>query len=186
MSCTRGTPTTNRRAGPTAMATFMASVTALPPGVVTDPTRAMAACIASRTGGGAAPVVAVDPAGDRIAREVDDVAAEPIELGDDRSDDLTQDRGQDLGASLRAELRGEGLGQRGEPGDIGEQPGSANAVRHPGAAREGTATVPRDVGLGIVEGGRVRSRDLFVDHARILARRRAPCRRRRPISPWRS
>ena len=47
MSWTRGTPTTNRRAGPTAMATFIASVMALPPGVVTDPTRAMAACIAS-------------------------------------------------------------------------------------------------------------------------------------------
>ena len=42
-----GSPTTNRRACPTATATFSASWTVVPPGVRIAPTRAIASCIAS-------------------------------------------------------------------------------------------------------------------------------------------
>ena len=52
----------------------------------------------------ARPVVAVEPAGDRVAAEVDDVAAVAVELGDDGVEDAVQVAGQDLRGALRAEL----------------------------------------------------------------------------------
>ena len=47
MSWMSGSPTTNRRAGPTATATFIASWTVVPPGVWIVPSRAIASCIAT-------------------------------------------------------------------------------------------------------------------------------------------
>ena len=76
------------------------------------PTRAIASCIASAGRGRPGPVVAVEPAGDRVAREVDDVAAAPVELVDDGVEDAAEVGGQLLRAALRAELVGEGLGER--------------------------------------------------------------------------
>ena len=70
---------------------------------------------------GAHAVVAVDPARDRVAAEVDDVAAVRVELRDDRVEDAVQVRGQLLGAALRAELGRQGFGQRRESGDVGEE-----------------------------------------------------------------
>jgi hypothetical protein len=47
MSWMSGSPTTKRRAVPTAIAIFMPSCTSIPPGVRTVPTRSMTSCIAS-------------------------------------------------------------------------------------------------------------------------------------------
>ena len=47
MSWISGSPTTNRRARPTATATLSASWTSVPAGVRIRPTRAIASCIAS-------------------------------------------------------------------------------------------------------------------------------------------
>ena len=63
-------------------------------------------------GDGIDPVVAVEPAGDRIAAEVDDVAAEAVELGDDGVEDPVQMPGEHLRGALRAELVRERLGER--------------------------------------------------------------------------
>ena len=121
MSWTSGSPTTNRRARPTATATFIASRISAPPGVTMSPVRSIASSIARRSRRRREPIVAVDPAGDRVAREVDDVAAERVELGDDGVEDPAEVRGQLLGAPLGPELGGEGLGQRGEAADVREQ-----------------------------------------------------------------
>ncbi len=45
MSWMSGSPTTNRRASPTATATFIASRTSAPPGVTIRPVRAIASCM---------------------------------------------------------------------------------------------------------------------------------------------
>ncbi len=81
-----------------------------------------------RARGSARPVVAVEPACDRVAAEVDDLAAEAVELGDDGVEDEIEAGGQLLGATLRPELVGERLRQRCEPGDVREQGGAANPV----------------------------------------------------------
>ena len=105
MSWMSGSPTTKRRAAPTATATFIASWTVLPPGVRIVPSRAIASCIATAAARRPRAVVAVDPAGDRVAREVDDVAAAAVELVDDGVEDAADVGRQLLGAALRAELR---------------------------------------------------------------------------------
>ena len=92
-----------------------------------------------RAGGGARAVVAVEPARDRVAAEVDDVAAEAVELVDDRVEDAIQVGGQLLGAALRPELVGQRLGQRREAGDVGEQGGAADAVGQLDARRRAPA-----------------------------------------------
>ena len=71
-------------------------------------------------------------------REVDDVAAAPVELVDDRVEDPAERRGQLLGAALRAELVGERLGERGESGDVGEEGGAAS----PGPASPAGSRAP--------------------------------------------
>ena len=72
-------------------------------------------------GDGIDPVVAVEPAGDRIAAEVDDVAAEAVELGDHGVEDPVQMPGEHLRGALRAELVRERLGDGREAGDVGEE-----------------------------------------------------------------
>ena len=104
MSWISGSPTTKRRAGPTTTATFSARRTTVPVGVTNSPVRAIASCIASPQRRRADPVVAVEPAGDGVTTEVDDVAAEAIELGDQRLEDAVQAGGQLLRTALRPEL----------------------------------------------------------------------------------
>ena len=104
MSWMSGSPTTNRRASPTAIATFIASWTSAPPGVTIRPVRAIASCMPVGRGAGAGAVVAVDPAGDGIAGEVDDIAVEGVELVDDGMEDAADVRRELLGAALGAEL----------------------------------------------------------------------------------
>ena len=147
-----GSPTTKRRASPTATATFIASRT---------PRRAGRDLLADhlhrllhreRAGGRARAVVAVEPAGDRVAAEVDDVAAEAVELGDDGVEDEVEAGGQLLGAALRPELGGERLRQRREAGDVGEERRAVHAVGQLDAGRERPPPVAGDVRLGVVEG----------------------------------
>ena len=97
-------------------------------------------------------VVAVEPAGDRVAREVDDVAAPPVELVDHGVEDAAEVRGQLLRAALRAQLVRERLGEGREARDIGEERRALDAVGHVEVARERPAPVPGDVRLGIVAG----------------------------------
>ena len=84
-------------------------------------------------------VVTVDPGGHGVAAEVDDVAAVPVQLGEQRVDDRAERRGQLLGTALRTELGNECLGQRGEAGDVGEQRRTLDPVRQRAALRQGSA-----------------------------------------------
>ena len=95
-------------------------------------------------------VVAIEPAGDGIAGEVDDVATVAIELLDDGVEDAAQVGGEFLCAPLRAELVRERIGQWREARDVGEQGRAADPVGHLGPGRERSAAVPGDVCLGFV------------------------------------
>ena len=97
------------------------------------------------------PVVAIDPAGDRVAREVDDLAAASIELLDDRMEDAADVRRQLLCAALCAELVGQRLGQWREARDIGEQRGAMDPVGQDAALEERPSPVTRQVGVGDVD-----------------------------------
>ena len=101
-------------------------------------------------GDGPGPIVAVEPTGDRVAREVDDVSAPPVELLDDGVKDAADVGGELLGAALRAELGGECLGQRREARDVGEERRTGDAVRHRRVGGQGPPAVAGDVRLGVV------------------------------------
>ena len=101
-------------------------------------------------GGGPRPVVSVEPARDRVAREVDDVPAAAVQLVDDGVEDAAEVRDQLLRAALRTELGGERLGQGREAGDVGEQRGPGDAVGHRLVPGKGPPSVARDVRLGVV------------------------------------
>jgi hypothetical protein len=58
-----------------------------------------------RAGGSAGAVVAVEPAGDRIAAEVDDVTAETLDQSDQGVEHPIQVGGQLLGAALWSRAR---------------------------------------------------------------------------------
>jgi hypothetical protein len=73
-------------------------------------------------------VVAVEPAGDGVAAEVDDLTAVREQVADDRLVDAVEVRVELLGPPSRPVRGHERLGQRREPGDVGEQPGAAHAV----------------------------------------------------------
>ena len=169
ISWSSGSPTTKRRAAPTATATFIASRTGVAAGVTTSPTRCHRLLHRERARRGARSVVAVQPARDRIAAEGDDVAAHAVELVDDRVEDEIQAGGQLLGAALRPELLGQGLGQLREPGDVGEEGGAADAVGQLDALEERPSPVAGDVGLRVVErqsgAGRRSDHDPNVGHA---------------------
>ena len=113
-----------------------------------------------RAGGRARAVVAVDPAGDRVAAEVDDVAAEAVELGDERVEDAIEVRRQHLGAALRAQLVGQRLGQRREARDVGEQRRAVDGLRYLAARRERAPAVTGNVGVRVVEAGDSRARSV--------------------------
>ena len=158
-------------------------------------------------GAGSCPVVAVDPARDRVAREVDDVAAEGIELADHGVEHAADVRRQLLRPALGSQLPGEGLGQRREPADVREQRGARDAVGHLDRLRQGTPAIPRDVRLGVVVVERRRRlpyENLVVQRASLRAlpvwgislwvvgatgvrtRRRSLRVRMEPMSDWRS
>ena len=124
---------------------------------------------------GGQPVVAVDPAGDGVAREVDDVPAERVELGDDGVEDPAEVGCQLLGASLRTELGRERLGERCEAADVGEDRSAADAVWEVETGRERAPAITSDVRLGMVD------IDLRRQAGRAVGRRLGGGRRRRRV-----
>ena len=146
-----GSPTTKRRASPTATATLMASTTSVPAGVRMVPTDDMVRWIAKTACRTTAAVVAVEPARDRVAAEVDDLSAEALDVVDHRVEDAVQMCGQLLGAALRTQLVGQCFGQRCEPRNVGEQRGSRHAIVQLPAFTESSSPIACDVGLGPVD-----------------------------------
>ncbi len=124
-------------------------------------------------------VVPVEPARDRVAAEVDDVAAVPVELRDHGVEDPVQVGGELLSPALGAELLREGLGQRREAGDVGEERRSVDAVGHRPARGERPPEIAGEVRLGVLEGvlrrrlRRRRRSERTLGHACSLARRAA-------------
>ena len=105
------------------------------------------------TAGGQRPVVAVDPAGDGVAAEVDDRATHLVQAADQLVEDGLQDRGEGLCPSLRPQLLGQGLGERGEARDVGEEHRAGAPAVDAAAVVRRPAPVLGDVGLRIVTGG---------------------------------
>ena len=97
-------------------------------------------------------VVAVEPAGDPVAAEIDDVATEAIELVSERFEHAIQVGGQHLCSAPWTELGGKGLRERREAGDVGEQGGAADAVGQLPTGSERPPAIARDVRLGVVGG----------------------------------
>ena len=122
---------------PTATATFMPERHGGGSGVTTSPTASDR--LLHREAAGAVArdaVVPVEPARDRVAAEVDDVAAEAIELGDHGVEHAVQVRRQLLGAALGPKLGGKHLRERREAGDVGEERRAAHAVGQLDTRRE--------------------------------------------------
>ena len=104
-----------------------------------------------RAGRRAHAVVAVEPAGDRVAAEVDDVTAEAVELLDEGVKDAVQLGRQLLRAALRSQLLAQRFGQRREARDVGEERRAAHPVRNLDPRGERAPAVAGDVGLGALE-----------------------------------
>ena len=156
ISWTSGSPTRNRRAAPVATAAFIASRTREPAGCRDLALPGHRLLHREGAGGGARAIVAIDPAGDRVAAEVDDVPAEPLELGNEGVKDPVQMGSKLLRAALRPEFVGQRLGQRREPGDVREKRGAANAVGKrlaAASARRRSPGMPRPLRRGWGSGG---------------------------------
>ena len=82
-----------------------------------------------RTGRGAAPVIAIEPAHDRIAAKANDTAPVPVDLMDQSAVDAVELAGHFLRAALGAQFLGELFGERRKTGDVYEENRSAGAVR---------------------------------------------------------
>ena len=125
-------------------------------------------------GDGARAVVTVEPAGDGVAAEVDDVPAVAVEFGNEGVEDPVQVRRQHFGAALRSEFVGQCLGQRREAGDVREQRRTVHGMRDRRPRREREPAVAGDVGIGVVEAGIPRCRlvrriSLCVGHRFLIA-----------------
>ncbi len=131
------------------------------------------------------PVIAVDPTGDRVAGEVDDVAVELVELGDDGMEDPSDVDSQFLCAALRSQFPGQRLGQWREPADVGKEGRSRDAIRQLHPDRQRAAAIPGNVGLRVVGlGHRPERRDVgfLVRHPAPAATRTGRAGRRfRPL-----
>ena len=105
-------------------------------------------------GHGARPVVTVEPAGDGVAAEVDDLAAERVQAIDHGVEHAVEAGRQLLRPALGPELGRQRRRERREAGDVGEERGAVHAVRQlePGGQR--TPAITRDVGVGDVPAGR--------------------------------
>ncbi len=135
-----------------------------------------------RAGGGARAVVAVDPAGDRVAAEVDDVAAVAVQVLDQRVEDAVEVGGQLLGAALGPSSFASASvsGVKPEMSANSAAPRTRSGISTPG--RERAPPIARDVGFRPVErvvppGLRPACRVRFVlDHSSTVDGARAPCR----------
>jgi hypothetical protein len=97
--------------------------------------------------GGAEPVVAVEPARDGVAAEVDDAAAVAVDLCDQRVEDAVEVRAQRLRCAVAAERVRERLGQRGEAGDVGEHARALRPLGERAACGDRDPAIARDVRL---------------------------------------
>ena len=100
---------------------------------------------------GASTVVAIEPARDRVAAKVDDLAAEPFDIVDDRVEHPVQMSGQFLRATLRAQLVRKRFGQWREPGDVGEQRRSRHPIVQLATFTERSPPIPSQIGVGPVD-----------------------------------
>ena len=101
-------------------------------------------------GDGPQPVVAVQPARDGVAAEVDDVPAVRVQPGQQGLEDPAEDGAQLVRAAARAELGRQRLGERGEPGDVDEQGRPAHAGGQVDARGDRPSPVTCDVRLRVV------------------------------------
>jgi hypothetical protein len=101
-------------------------------------------------------VVAIDPARNRIATEVDDVATEPVEVVDQRLEHAVEIRGQLFGAPLRSKLARQRFRQLREPRNVREQRGTLHPVGKCSRVRQRTPPIAGYVRLGIVDGAVMR------------------------------
>lgn len=141
-----GSPTAKRLTSPVAMPTLRERVTG---GGFAEGDLGLAAHrLLHREGAGDRAVagVAVEPAGDGVAGEVDDAAAVGVDVADEGVVDAVEVAGEFLDAAAGAEFAGEGFGEGGEPGDIGEQGGAAGAGGQVTAFGHGLVPVACDVG----------------------------------------
>ncbi len=94
-----------------------------------------------RAGHAPAAVVALQPAGDRVAGEAHNAAAVAVQLGDDRlvnGVDLVKDF---FGPALDAQLLGQRRCQRGKAGDIGKENAALGAVGQLSTAGQGQPSI---------------------------------------------
>jgi hypothetical protein len=130
-----------------------------------------ARCRLGGTGSGSLVVgaqrVVVEPTRDRVAAVHDHAATSVGDLGDERVVDAVEHDEQLFGTALGSVGAHERLGERGEPGDVGEQRRAGAAARQLDTARERESTVFGDVregGLGHV-GEQCRTRERPPCHA---------------------
>jgi hypothetical protein len=109
--------------------------------------------------------------------EVDDVAAEAVELGDHGMEDAVQVACQLFGPAPWPVLPGERLGQLGEPGDVGEERGAPDAVGKLAARGERSAPVAGQVRLRPVVRGCRADLDRCRDVGHLSASRAGDARR---------
>lgn len=92
------------------------------------------------------PLGLIEPAGDGVADEGDDAAAEMVERADQIGKDGIDGLQKGLGAARSAELVGKGLRQRRKARDIGKERRAIGAVGKGAALGQGCAAVDRDIG----------------------------------------
>ena len=102
-------------------------------------------------GGRARAVVAIEPARDGVAAEIDDLTGEAMQLLDQGVKHPVQMLRQLFGPAVRAKLCGKRLGQRGEAGDVREKCRTVNAVGHGLPARERPTAVTGNVCLKMLQ-----------------------------------
>ncbi len=99
-------------------------------------------------------VIAVDPPGDGVSAEVEDLSAVGVEIVDDPGEETVDLRDEFLRPALRPELADERLSEGSEAGDVGEDGRPAHVGLHRTAGGQRAASVAGDVGARIVGGPR--------------------------------
>jgi hypothetical protein len=102
-------------------------------------------------------VVAIEPARNGVAAEVDDAAAEAVQLAQHGIEDHVEHGRELLGPPLRPQLGGQCLSEGRETGDVGEDRRARNPVEHRRPGRQRPPAVTSDVGLDVI-GQQVRRR----------------------------
>ena len=96
-------------------------------------------------------IVAVEPARDGVAAEIDDLAPEAAEFLDQGMKHLVQMLRHLFGAAVSAKLGGKGLGQRGEARDIREESRTVNPVGDGLLPHQGSKAITGYVSLKMLQ-----------------------------------